>query len=342
MHRDFPMPERLLESARAWLDSDPLLKGASGQRDVSQRPEPVPAKLSATVMLLRPGAQGPEVFVLRRATTMAFAADMLAFPGGGVDVRDADPDVPWTGPGPHEWAERMRTSVDRARELVIAAAREVFEECGVLLAGPDARSVVRDLTAAVWDDERDALLAREQSFAELLIRRKLVLRTDLLGLRAHWITPEAEPKRFDTQFFVARLPEGQVADDRSSEASRVHWAAPRTLLAEHDRGEHIMLPPTRVMIEQLARAEDLEEALAPAGEVWPVMPWPAEHSGEIWMRAPIDELGHGLPPASALDIPPTGEGSEDDTPTGEGPQDDTTTVEDRRDETPTTGDGRSS
>lgn len=307
MYRDFPMPERLLPSARVWLDSDPLLQGEARQGQVSQRPAPVPATLSATVILLRPGADGPEVFVLRRATTMAFAADMLAFPGGGVDVRDADPDVPWAGPQPPEWADRMRTSVDRARELVIAAAREVFEECGVLLAGPDPESVVADLTAPDWDEERDALLGREQSFAELLIRRSLVLRTDLLELRAHWITPEAEPKRFDTRFFVARLPEGQVADDRSSEVSRVQWATPRRLLAEHDRGEHIMLPPTRVMIEQLARAHDLQEALRPAGEVWPVMPWPAEHSGVVWMRAPIDELGHGLPPAGAIDIPPTGE-----------------------------------
>lgn len=277
------MPARLRESARAWLAA-----GGTGG-------EAAPAKLSSTVMLLRPGPDGPEVFALRRATTMAFAADMLAFPGGGVDLRDADPHVPWTGPSPQEWADRMRTTVDRARELVIAAAREVFEECGVLLAGPDEHTVVADLTAPVWDEERDALLARHQSFAELLIRRDLVLRTDLLGLRAHWITPEAEPKRYDTRFFVARLPDGQIADDRSSEAAVVLWESPHVLLAQHDAGEHVMLPPTRVMIEQLARSEGLDEALGGVAEVWPVMPWPAERDGELWMRAPIDESGHGLP-----------------------------------------------
>lgn len=289
VYRDFPMPEPLRNSARAWLDAGGTVT------------DPVPAKPSATVMLLRPApvvAQGLEVFVLHRATTMAFAADMLAFPGGGVDPRDTDPSLPWAGPTPAEWASLLHTPLDRARELVIAAAREVFEECGVLLAGPDAGSVVADLTDPVWDQERERLLSREQSFAELLIRRQLVLRTDLLGLRAHWITPECEPKRFDTRFFVARLPEGQRADDRTSEAVRVRWAAPAQLLAEHDAGDHRMLPPTRVMIEQLARADSLEQALRPAPTVWPVMPWPAEHSEAIWMRAPVDPDGHGVPPAA--------------------------------------------
>ncbi|WP_256841455.1 NUDIX hydrolase [Ornithinimicrobium cryptoxanthini] len=282
-HRDFPMPERLVAHAREWLEAAPA------------HPAPSTAKLSATVMLLRPGRGGPEVFVLRRASTMAFAPDMLAFPGGGVDLRDADPDVPWAGPSPQEWADRLRTTVDRTRELVIAGAREVFEECGVLLAGPDADSVVADLTAPEWDDERDALLAREQSFAELLIRRGLVLRTDLLALRAHWITPECEPKRYDTRFFVARLPVGQVADDRSSEAALVRWATPATLIAEHERGELTMLPPTRVMFEQLSRATDLTSALTANGAVWPVMPEPVEHSGALWMRSPVDEFGNGVP-----------------------------------------------
>lgn len=287
------MPGPLRGHARDWLDAGGTVR------------EPAVPKQSATVMLLRPGPGGPEVFVLRRASTMAFAADMLAFPGGGVDARDADPGVPWSGPGPEEWASLLQTPVARGRELVIAAAREVFEECGVLLAGPDAGSVVADLTDPAWDDERGALLARDQSFAELLIRRDLVLRTDLLGLRAHWITPECEPKRYDTRFFVARLPEGQRADDRNSEAVQVQWSAPERLLAEHDAGDHRMLPPTRVMLEQLARAGSLDDALAAASQVWPVMPWPAEHDDTIWMRAPIDGRGDGLPPAGAMDIPTT-------------------------------------
>lgn len=305
MHRDFPMPDLLIGHASDWLAAGP-------DREPANPPKP-----SATVMFLRPRqgdvqtesgleaddeleadggvADGDfEVFVLRRASTMAFAADMLAFPGGGVDARDADPGVPWAGPSPQEWASRLGVDETRARELVIAAAREVFEECGVLLAGPDADTVVADLTDPQWDRERDALLSREQSFAELLLRRALVLRSDLLELRAFWITPECEPKRYQTHFFVARLPQGQVADDRSTEAAMVRWATPRTLLAEADAGQLLMLPPTRVMIEQLDRADNLTEALV-ARQVWPVMPAPVQYDGQFWMRAPVDENGDGLP-----------------------------------------------
>lgn len=286
-YRDFPMPENLVDHARAWL-ADP-----SG--------EPAVPKPSATVMLLRDtdtreaGGDRPlEVFVLRRVSTMPFAPDAVVFPGGGVDPRDADPEVPWAGPAPEHWASTLHTDETAARELVIAAAREVFEECGVLLAGPDAGSVVADLTDPAWDEERDALLAREQSFGELLIRRRLVLRTDLLQVRAHWITPEAEPRRYTTRFFAARMPQGQVADDRTSEAVRADWVTPQQALADFAAGRERLLPPTQQMLEHLAAAGSVEDVLTTPVPVWPVMPWPVEHSDRMWMRAPIDEAGHGI------------------------------------------------
>lgn len=277
--RDFPMPEVLLPSARAWLDG--------------RTEQVVPARASATVMLLRDTPAGPEVFLLRRARTMAFAANMLAFPGGGVDHRDAEVDVPWSGPDAAAWADRIGVDPDTARELVTAAAREVFEECGVLLAGPDGESVVADLTAAVWDEERAALLDREQSFGELLDRRGLVLRTDLLRLRAHWTTPRCEPRRYDTRFFTARMPQGQVADDRSSEAVEAGWIQPAAALADVAAGRSAALPPTLVMLEQLARAGDVDSVLDQDVPVRQVMPWPVEHGGRVWMRAPVAPDGHG-------------------------------------------------
>lgn len=283
--RDFPMPEILVESARGWLGTPEAERAAAA-------PKP-----SSTVMLLREGSagEGVEVFVLRRASSMPFAPGMIAFPGGGVDPRDADPDVPWAGPSPQEWARRLGTEETVARELVIAAAREVFEECGVLLAGPDAGSVVADLTDPSWAQERSALLDRSQSFGELLTRLDLVLRTDLLALRAHWTTPLCEPRRYDTRFFAARMPQGQVADDLSSEAERVEWATPQALLRADEEGREILLPPTRVMVEQLALVGDLDAWLDRASEVRHVMPWPVEHSDRLWMRAPLDADGNGLP-----------------------------------------------
>lgn len=278
-HRDFPVPAPVAAAARAWLAGPGL---------------PPPARPAATVMLVRDGEPGVEVFVIRRASSMAFAPDMTVFPGGGVDPRDADPQVPWTGPGPQEWARSLGVGSDEARELVIAAAREVFEECGVLLAGPHADSVVSDLTDPVWDRERDALLSREQSFAELLIRRRLVLRTDLLRLRAHWITPECEPRRYDTWFFAALMPEGQRADDRSSEAAAAGWLTPATALAAHQDGSAVMLPPTVVMMEQLAAAGSAAALLGERPRVRPVMPWPVEQDGSVVMRSPVGPDGHGV------------------------------------------------
>jgi 8-oxo-dGTP pyrophosphatase MutT (NUDIX family) len=278
--RDFPMPPLLIDSARAWLEG--------------RTTAVVPPRASATVMLLRDGDQGLEVFLLRRSGTMAFAPDMLAFPGGGVDHRDADVDVPWAGPDDATWADRIGLPVDASRELVIAATREVFEECGVLLAGPDAETVVADLTAPEWDDERDALLAREQSFGELLARRGLVLRSDLLRLRAHWTTPRCEPRRYDTRFFTARMPEGQVADDRSSEAAEAGWVRPARALADVAAGHSAALPPTVVMLEQLDLARDADQVLAEQVRVRQVMPWPAEHDDRVWMRVPVGDDGHGL------------------------------------------------
>src|SRR5574340_1593535 len=98
----------------------------------------LPPRDASTVMLVRDGARGVEVFLLRRVAGMAFAGGMTVFPGGGVDPSDADAEVEWAGPSVAWWAERFTTDVDRAKALVCAAVRETFEECGVLLAGPTA------------------------------------------------------------------------------------------------------------------------------------------------------------------------------------------------------------
>ena len=183
--------------------------------------------------------------------TMAFAPRTWVFPGGGVDARDDAPDLPWAGPRPREWAETMGCEVGLARSLVCAAVREVFEECGVLLAGPSADTVVADLRDPEWDVERSALLSKEQSFAELLLRRGLVLRSDLLSPQGRWVTPEFEPRRYDTFFFAALLPEGQIPDDDTSEADHADWTDPAELLAAYEMGEAILLPPTVVSVERV-------------------------------------------------------------------------------------------
>ena len=241
-----------------------------------RRPEVVAARSAATVMILRdrPGANlsGVEVFMLRRSSTMEFAPRMMVFPGGGVDPRDADLSLPWAGPSPAQWGRLLIADEATARELVVAAVREVFEECGVLLAGPDVNSVVGDVSGPEWRAGREALLSRELSLAQMLIGRGLVLRSDLLQARAHWITPEFEPKRYDTRFFAALLPAGQIADDQTSEADHADWANPVRLLEDYANGYALMLPPTVVCLEQVAAASCVAEFLAAEVQMAPVTP----------------------------------------------------------------------
>jgi 8-oxo-dGTP pyrophosphatase MutT (NUDIX family) len=218
---------------------------ASGATPVRPRP-------AATVVLLR---HPFEVYAIRRVPTMAFAAGMYAFPGGSVDPRDETAHTAWAGPSTVDWAGRLGLSEDRARGVVCAAVREVFEESGVLLAGPDPSTVVGDVSGAEWEAARIALLNREVGLADLLASRGLVLRSDLLAAWSRWITPEFEPRRFDTYFFLARLPENQVTRDVGGEADHALWAVPDELLRLP------MLPPTIATLRELSAFDSIDAAM---------------------------------------------------------------------------------
>lgn len=236
---------------------------------------PVEPRHAATVVLVRDGATGLEVYLLRRQKSMAFAAGMYVFPGGAVDPRDESLDLQaWVGPPPAEWSGPLTAEPRLATALVCAAVRETFEESGVLLAGAADGSVVADTTGADWEADRLALLDRSLSLAALLARRHLRLRADLLRAWAHWITPEIEPRRFDTRFFVAALPAGQRTRDVGGEADRVEWTRPAVALAAAERGERFMLPPTAFTLAELATYDTVADLLA-AGtqrDVRPVLP----------------------------------------------------------------------
>ncbi|MGN6334110.1 MAG: NUDIX hydrolase [Motilibacteraceae bacterium] len=253
------MPEPLRERARAHAEG---------------RVEVVEPKAAATVVLLRDGAAGPEAYLLRRVGSMAFAAGMHVFPGGGVDPRDGEQRTPWAGPDPADWSGHFSAGPQLVRALVCAAVRETFEESGVVLAGPHADDVVADVSGEDWEADRLALLDREVSLSELLARRGLVLRADLLRPWAHWITPEFEPRRYDTRFLVAALPAGQRTRHVGGEADRVQWIRPADAVARFSAGELAMLPPTVVVLRELAAYASVAEVLAGADSrtITPVMP----------------------------------------------------------------------
>ncbi|MEU1966607.1 NUDIX hydrolase [Micromonospora sediminicola] len=217
---------------------------------------PAVPRVAATVLLLRPAGDDFEVYLIRRVAAMTFGG-MYAFPGGGVDRSDSEAHLGWAGPEPAAWGERFRLDPADAQAVVCAAAREVFEEAGVLLAGPDADTVVGDVSGDDWEAARQDLVGRRTGFADLLAGRGLTLRSDLLLPWTRWITPEFEPRRFDTYFFVALLPEGQRTRDVSGEADHTLWLRPADALARAEAGELTMLPPTVVTLGEIAAAGDL-------------------------------------------------------------------------------------
>ncbi|KPI11961.1 NUDIX hydrolase [Actinobacteria bacterium OK074] len=244
---------------------------------------PVVPRRAATVMLLRDTGTVPDVHMLRRSTSMAFAGGAYAYPGGGVDPRDDDQQVRWAGPTRAWWAERLGVDETSAQAVVCAAVRETYEEAGVLLAGPTPDTVVGDTTGDDWEDDRAALVARDVSFAQFLDRRGLVLRSDLLGAWARWITPEFETRRYDTWFFVAALPEGQRTRNASTEADRTVWIRPADAAQGYDRGELRMMPPTITTLRQLTGYATVGETLAAARvrDLTPVLARARQEGDEI-------------------------------------------------------------
>jgi 8-oxo-dGTP pyrophosphatase MutT (NUDIX family) len=193
---------------------------------------------------------------------MAFGG-VYAFPGGGVDDSDRPELIK------DDWNERL--GVPTASAVVGAAARELFEEAGVLLAGrqDELDHTVGDVSGPEWEADRAAVAARELTMTALLEKHGLRLRDDLLFPWARWITPEFEPKRYDTWFFVALLPQAQTARDVSGEADLATWISPAAAdgLA--------MLPPTRSMLDDLRPYEMIEDVVVASGSrdaAAPVMP----------------------------------------------------------------------
>lgn len=243
---EFPVPEQWRERVEEYL---------AGSLPI------VPARPAATVMLLRDTPSGLEVYLVKRAASMVFAGGRYAFPGGRVDPADALP-LPWLGPDAGWWGERFGLPSENAYALVGSAVRETFEETGVLFAGPDASSVLGDVSGTDWEDERRRIETRQTTLAQALESRGLVLRADLLGAWSRWVTPEFEERRYDTAFFVAALPAGQTARDVSGETETTAWTSPAQALADFDEGKVLMLPPTFTTLRQLLPYPTAADALA--------------------------------------------------------------------------------
>ena len=238
------------------------------------------------------GPAGRETFLLRRRATMAFAAGKYVFPGGSVQDSDFEP-VPWIGPGPRTWAQRLSCRENLARALVVAAVRELFEETGLLLAGADGMTATVEMGAGETDglaDDRRSVEAHEVTFGAFLRARGLWLRADLLSPWAHWITPRFQPRRFDTRFFVAMLPPGQSAGVLTTESDRGEWVTIERALADVRGGTMEMMRPTRHTLRQLRAIGDLPVEEAAIGRViTAIEPALVEIDGVRYLDGPADE-----------------------------------------------------
>jgi 8-oxo-dGTP pyrophosphatase MutT (NUDIX family) len=236
------------------LTTTPGISDAASRWLAGERWDEAAPRRASTVMLVRDGSAGPEVFMLRRVSEMEFAPSMMVFPGGGVDERDGELGLPWAGPSPAEWADRLGCSPAEAQMYVAAAIREVLEECGVLLASPSASGPLAFVGGPEWAEIRRGLVERRLSLADVLHDKGLVLRSDLIVAKAHWLTPVFEPRRYDTWFFAAVMPPFQVADGDTSEADHADWFVPSELLEAYAAGPALMLPPTVMCVEEIRDA----------------------------------------------------------------------------------------
>lgn len=237
--------------------------------------EPAPIRDAATVIVLRDGAAGPEALLLQRHARSGFAADAWVFPGGVLDSEDRALDPRrWRGLDLESLAPRFNATADRVLGLHVAAVRETFEESGLLLAthrdGRPVDAAALEVTAmrTRLADRGDPAGAAE--FNAWLADRDLVLELGRLTYWARWITPVWERRRYDTRFFLARAPEGQVAAFDDVEVTGQHWITPRAALDKARDGELHMIYPTIKNLEDVAgacgEAGSIDEAFSCAAE----------------------------------------------------------------------------
>ncbi|MCC9144700.1 MULTISPECIES: NUDIX hydrolase [unclassified Arthrobacter] len=228
-----------------------LFPVAPSQRVAAQswfeRPDRTPRKprLASSVVLLRDSPRGTETYLSYRRGESPLGK--VAFPGGSIEEND-DATVAWYGPAPAVWAKTMGADDARlARRHVVAAIRELFEETGILLAGPDESSLLEGNRGPEWMAARTAVATQDASFLELLGRRGLGLRTDLLRPLSNWHSADFALRRFDTRYFAAVQPTGQDATLLEGKGVWADWKPAAEVIAARDTtalGDEIGQPDT--------------------------------------------------------------------------------------------------
>jgi 8-oxo-dGTP pyrophosphatase MutT (NUDIX family) len=263
------------------------------------------ARPAATVVVLRDGPAGPEVFMVRRHEDTAFMGGAHVFPGGRVDAADGDADESWCDGIPHATIQLDGLEKSEAVAYHVAAARELFEEAGVLLArqpGGDFVSLVGAADHERLKQDRVRVHDARTTLRAVIERERLRLALDALVLFAHWVTPPVDTRQFDTRFFMTRVPPHQTPAHDDTETTHSLWARPTDAIAQSMKGEIVLPPPTWSTLRELEPFESVKDALAWARRRTVVrrMPKAIEQDGHRMLLLPGDPL-HPDPPG---DDPP--------------------------------------
>jgi 8-oxo-dGTP pyrophosphatase MutT (NUDIX family) len=246
-----------------------------------------PVLPASTVMLLRDGPRGLEVFMVVRHHEIDSFSGALVFPGGKVEEAD------FRARG---FTRHSRDIEDRELAFRVGAIREAFEECGVLLARPTGSRVLVDAKRlkSLEATYRQALVKDELSIVDVCERESLELATETLIPYAHWITPVVAPKIFDTHFFLAPAPSDQIALHDGEESTDSTWIRPRDALAEAGEGKRTIVFPTQMNLRKLSQWDSVAEALSAcmSAKVITVQPTVQKHPEGRLLTIPAD-AGYG-------------------------------------------------
>ncbi len=238
---------------------------------------------AATVILVRTLNDGSwELFLARRHRRQSFMAGAFVFPGGQLEKSDCESEISslvFAADGFHPQVLLQDGSLtpDRALGFFVAAIRETFEEAGIFLAGDSKGNFItfhQEEALTRFAAHRQALNSASISFADILRKEKILLFPDALIPYSHWITPEGEGKRFDTRFFLARLPEGQKTVSDYSELTEFLWVTPQNALSMHYARKIILMPPTLKTVMELTQFSSVDELFAAAKRriLYPILP----------------------------------------------------------------------
>lgn len=243
---------------------------------------PVPA---ATILMLRDGDSGLEVFMVVRHHQIDFATGALVFPGGKVDEGDSQVRAFCDG----------ADDDDQELALQVGAIREAFEECGILLARDSNGKLLGGERVAQLEPFRDQLNRGDLSIKAFLENESLRLACDLLQPFAHWVTPEMMPKRFDTRFYLAVAPDDHSAMHDGHESVDSVWISPTDALAGAQSGKYTVIFPTRLNVEMLDESQSVDEAMAMAKQrsIIAVTPWTENRDDGQYICIPT-EAGYAV------------------------------------------------